>query len=93
MVSQMMSYLSNTAERESYCKWIADSDDDDVVEIPQPTLATAEQPCSDDMKDIQETTLEHEERQNNGVQLANAGGGNVKLGNNHSARSSTCALV
>ena len=93
MVSQAMSYLSGKAERESYCQWIDDSDSDDVVESAQPTLKTAEQPCSDDLQDIHRTILQYEEQQIKGVQLANAGGGNLKLVNNYSVTSSTCVLV
>ena len=93
MVTQMMSYLSDNAERESYCQWIDDSDSEDVVEDHQLALATAQEPCSDDLQDIHRTILQYEEQQIKGVQLANAGGGNLKLVNNFSVTSSTCALV
>jgi hypothetical protein len=93
MVSQMISYLSNSSERESYCQAIDDSDSDEVVESPQPALTTVQQPCSDDLQDIHQTILQYDEQQIKGLQLANAGGGNLKLVNNYSVTSSTCALI
>ncbi len=69
-----------------------DDDDDIVIENPSPAInASIEQ--EHNLDDIREKTLEYDRQQIKGIQLANAGRNNLKIVNNYSVTSSTCALM
>lgn len=61
-------------------------DDDDVV---QPTVKD----FADDVKDINEKVVQHDQEQLRGIQFANAGSENLKVVNSYSVSSKSCTLI
>lgn len=72
---------------------IDENDDADVVIENQSSgnHNAAEQETN--LDDIRQKALEHNQQQIKGIHLANAGANNIKVVNNYSVTSSTCALM
>ena len=66
------------------------ADDDDDV---QATVKEEENDFTNDVKDINEKVLQHDQEQLRGVQFANAGRENLKVVNSYSVSSKSCILI
>ena len=93
MTSQIMTIFSNNSQNQDVADLIHDSDSDDDVECSNPLSTTIQQQSVNDSQDIYQKILQHEQQQIKGIQLANAGSGNLKVVNNYSVTSNTCVLV
>ena len=63
-------------------------DNDNDVEIPK----NEEEHLHIDLNDIRQKALEYDRQQLKGIQLANAGDGNLRIVNNYAVTSTTCNL-
>ena len=93
MASQMLTMFSSDSDNQNVADLIQDSESDDDVECLNLISSTIQQQSANDSQDIHQKILQHEQQQIKGIQLANAGSGNLKVVNNYSVTSSTCVLV
>ena len=90
-----MKSLFNAGENTDVKQYIDDSDSEEIEESHPPISVqkTKSSPSSDDLQEIHQKVLQHDEEQIKGIQLANAGSGNPKVLNNYSVTSKSCSLI
>lgn len=87
--------VTDDSENENY----PDDDDDDDVQSPNMIIQSEGkqqqqlQPTNIDLNDIREKATEYDRQQIKGIQLANAGNGNLRVVNNYAVTSNTCTLI
>jgi hypothetical protein len=70
-----------------------DDDDNDIVSPGLIIQSEDKQHLDIDLNDIRRKGLEYDRQQLKGIQLANAGNGNLKVVNNYAVTSETCILI
>ena len=68
-------------------------DDQDVTFVNNPRPTAEEHNMEEALDAIRQKTVEHDRQQLKGIQLANAGDGNLKVVNSYAVTSSTCNLI
>ena len=69
-------------------------DDDNDVKSSNLIIQKEEQQHTDiDLNDIREKVVEYDRQQLKGIQLSNAGNGNLRVVNNYAVTSNTCTLI
>jgi hypothetical protein len=98
--SKVMNICSNELETLDIATLVNDSDnendDDDDNDVKSSGLIIEnekKQHIDTDLNDIRQKTLEYDRQQIKGIQLANAGDGNIKIVNSYAITSSTCILI
>ena len=89
--SPVLNLLLTNAENLDVPSLIDDSDDDDAVVSP-PTTHEAKD-FTNDLKEIHQRVLQHDQEQMKGIQFANAGTDNLKVVNSYSVSSTSCILL
>ena len=90
----MRKIFSQNAEQTFITELINDSDlEENDASIPIIPETMTQPTVTDDLQEIHQKVLQHEEEQIKGVQLANAGRGNLKVVNNYSVTSKTCTIL
>lgn len=79
----------STEEKENNCV----DDDQDVTFVNNTEVTNEQQNMDQALDDIRQKTIEHDRQQLKGIQLANAGDGNLKVVNSYPVTSSTCNLI
>jgi hypothetical protein len=95
--SKVMAICSNQSETLNIPNIVNDSDDengehddDNDVLVNQ---SEEKQHVDTDLNDLRQKALEYDQQQLKGIQLANAGAGNLRVVNNYPITSSTCTLM
>lgn len=93
MAAQMLTMFSSDSDNQNVADLIQDSESDDDLECLNRISSTVQRQSANDSQDIHQKVFQHEQQQIKGIQLANAGTGNLKVVNSYSITSSTCVLV
>ena len=70
-----------------------DSDDDDDVVVVLSPIKHEEKDFTNDLKEIHQRVVQHDQEQMKGIQFANAGTDNLKVVNSYSVTSTSCTLL